>query len=238
MEHNGLIHVVQIAARRSEQREDILDNFKRVPETVLRTQRYHELIPNDKVLRDCAFALYLALLEMIIGMISSLVGKSLCMYCTVLCTLVDVLRTTLSGAKIKDGFTGSLSDKPLDEIKKRYRKSELGLQERLDYLRLSMDGSTNAAVGRMEPTVDRTSNTVLQTHSLVQGMAAQTFDIHSRVDKISEDFEGIGSQMAKQLEANYSIRQIEANTKATNELVSLLRQELRNVECENILSFQ
>lgn len=168
-------------------------------------------------------------------MISSLVGKSLCMHCIVLCILVDDLPTALSVTKIKDGFTGSLSDRPLDEIKKRYRKSELDLQERLDYLRMSMDVSTNAAVGRMEPTVDRTSNTVLQTHSLVQGMAAQTSDIHSRVDKISEDFEGIGSQMAKQLETNYTIRQIEENTKATNELVSLLRQELRNVECENIL---
>lgn len=80
---------MQIAARRSEQRENILDTFKKVPETVLRTQRYHELIPNDKVLRDCAFALYLALLEMIVGMIGSLVGKSLCMYSILFSFLVD-----------------------------------------------------------------------------------------------------------------------------------------------------
>lgn len=82
---------MQIAARRSEQRENILDTFKKVPETILRTQRYHELIPNDKVLRDCALALYLALLEMIVGMISSLVDKSLCMYSILLGVLIDDL---------------------------------------------------------------------------------------------------------------------------------------------------
>lgn len=207
----GLKLVLGIAARRSEQREDILDTFKKLPEAVLRTQRYHELVPNDKVLRDCAFALYLALLELIEGMISSLVGKS-----------------TLT--KIKDGLMGSLSDRSLDEIKKRYRKSEHDLQERLDYLRMSMNVSTNAAVGRMEPTIIRTNHTVLETHNLAQGMATQTSDIHARVDKISEDFEGIRTQMAKQLEANHSIRQIEKHSKETNEVISLLRQELRSVE--------
>lgn len=90
-ESKGLTHVIQVAARRSEQREDILETFKKVPETVLRTQRYHELIPSDKVLRNCAFALYLALLEMIIGMIRSLVGKSLCMYSFVTNPLIDGL---------------------------------------------------------------------------------------------------------------------------------------------------
>lgn len=224
---------MQIAARRSEQREDILDTFKKLPETVLRTQRYHELVPNDKVLRDCAFALYLSLLELIEGMISSLVGKSPCMYSIVLGLLINDL-PVLSVTKIKDGLTGSLSDRPLDEIKKRYRKSEHDLQERLDYLRMSMNASTNAAVGRMEPAIIRTNHTVLETHNLAQGMATQTSDIHARVDKISEDFEGIRTQMAKQLEANHSIRQIEKHSKETNEVISLLRQELRSVECKSM----
>lgn len=100
---------------------------------------------------------------------------------------------------------------------------------------MSIDVSTNAAVGRMEPTVIRNNHTALETHSLVQGMAVQTSDIHTQIGKISEDFEEIRSQMAKQLEANYTIRRIEERTNATNELVSLLRQELRSVECENIL---
>lgn len=98
--------------------------------------------------------------------------------------------------------------------------------------------STNAAVGRMEPTVIQTSHTVLETHGLAQNIAAQTSNIHTRVDKLSEDFEEVRSQMAKQLEANYTIRQIEEHTKATNEMISLLRQELRNVECEEFLNFQ
>ncbi|MCJ1462582.1 hypothetical protein MMC07_001184 [Pseudocyphellaria aurata] len=207
----GLKLILGVAARRSEQREDILDTFKKVPEIVLRTQRYHELIPNDRVLQDCAFALYLALLEMISGMISSLVGKSLL-------------------TKVKEGFTGSLPDRSLDEIRKCYRKSEHDLQERLEYLKMSMGVSTNAAVARMESTVMRTDHTVSETHGLVQGMATQTSDIHARVHKMSEDFEGIRLQMAKQLEANYTLRQIEEHTKATNKLISLLQLELKSVE--------
>lgn len=103
---------------------------------------------------------------------------------------------------------------------------------------MSLDVSTNAAVGRMEPTVIRTNHTVSETYSLAQGMAAQTADIHTRVDKIGEEFDGIRSHMASQLEANYTIKQIEEHTKATNEMVSLLRQELRSVECETTLSLK
>ena len=101
-----------------------------------------------------------------------------------------------------------------------------------------MDVSTNAAVGRIEPTVIQTNHTVLETHRFAVGLAAQTSDIHTQVDKMTKDVEDLQSQMAKQLEANYSMRQIEGYTKATNELVSLLRQELRHVECEGILDFQ
>lgn len=155
------------------------------------------------------------------------------MYSIVLGLLINDL-PALSVTKIKDGLMGSLSDRSLDEIKKRYRKSEHDLQERLDYLRMSMNVSTNAAVGRMEPTIIRTNHTVLETHNLAQGMATQTSDIHARVDKISEDFEGIRTQMAKQLEANHSIRQIEKHSKETNEVISLLRQELRSVECKSM----
>jgi hypothetical protein len=70
--------VTQVAARRSEKREQILDAFDRIPDTVVKTQRCHELFPDDLVLRDCAIRLYLALLEMIEAMIASLVDTTLC----------------------------------------------------------------------------------------------------------------------------------------------------------------
>jgi hypothetical protein len=45
---------------------------------VLKTQKYHELFPNDLVLRDRALAVYLDLLSMIEAMIASLVESSAC----------------------------------------------------------------------------------------------------------------------------------------------------------------
>ena len=63
---------------RSDRREQILVAFDNLPATILKTQRCYELFPDNLVLRDRALAVYLGLLDMIEGMISCLVDKSLC----------------------------------------------------------------------------------------------------------------------------------------------------------------
>ena len=55
-----------------------MDAFEGIPEIILKTQRCHELFPNDLILRDRALALYLDLLDMIEAMIASLVETSIC----------------------------------------------------------------------------------------------------------------------------------------------------------------
>jgi hypothetical protein len=68
----------QVAAKRSERRKMILDAFDNLPAAILKTQRCHEVFPNNPMLRDKALAVYIDLLTMTEEMISCLVDKKIC----------------------------------------------------------------------------------------------------------------------------------------------------------------
>lgn len=69
----------QAAGNRSDRREQILEAFDEVPDTILRTQQCREVFSTDQRLRDCALDVYLSLLSAMEGMILTLVEKSTCL---------------------------------------------------------------------------------------------------------------------------------------------------------------
>ena len=180
-----------MAARRSEQREEIFKALDRVPDTINKTYQYYKLFPQDKTLQDCVWTLYLAILEMIEKMLLWL-DKSVCKFQSLV--WVRALLNIRLGGKVKDGIKGKLSNMPLQQSIEACGKKMEALQDHMSRLQTLLNVDTNAKVTEMQGTLCYTKTSILQTKNLTEDTNSRTIVTQKQVESIGNSLNSIELQ--------------------------------------------
>ncbi|KAI9882570.1 MAG: hypothetical protein M1823_005680 [Watsoniomyces obsoletus] len=209
----GLKLVLQAVARRSSQRQHVLEALGEVQEIILSTQRCVRLFEKDAQLRERALALYLALLEMIQGFVFEL-EKSI-------------------AAKLKDALRGELSNLPIEERRKCCQGRMKALEDHVEYLMKVTHLTTHEAVTEVARVTRRTEAGMNYVRS-----SAVTTDITMK--KLSNDMSGLNINVAtyhedvKEMLIQSQVRS-EPQAEALINLAMVLTDLLKQAEWHTIL---
>jgi hypothetical protein len=183
-----------------------------LPSLILKTQRCHELFPNNLILRDRALAVYINLLSLIEAMIASLIDKK----------FLD---------RVKDGLKGPVAERSIDDRRKRFDAAVSDLNDQVQYLHLQSSEKAHATIADMGPRVLHSENIMIRTSVMTESMGEKVNDLHSSAGIIETGMRRLQLSMTSQQALTWNInKRLEANTQATEKLSSMLQDVLEFTE--------